>query len=261
MALQLAQAGCHLYLTDLTESTLAEMAAELEPLGVEVRYLAVDLADADETARLAQQVLADFGTLDILINNAGVCFYGSTLRMTEPQWDWLMAVNLMAPVRLIHALLPVLVERPEAHILNVSSIYGHVVMGRSSGYHLTKFALVGLSEALRAEFNRDGLGVTALCPGFVRTEFFNRMTCGSRTRGAPVPPRWVCVTPDQVARKALWAIRRNKRMVLVGWLAHGLYLVRRMFPGLIDTVYSFCRSRKHKATPQPVVESTTSRAA
>jgi short-subunit dehydrogenase len=264
MAHRFAEQGMALYLTDLDAEALADLAAELEPLGSEVRTLAVDLSQTEAVTRIVEAVTRDWGSLDVLVNNAGVCYYGSTLRMEPGQWEWLLNINLLAPIRLTQALLPLLLERPEAHILNVSSIYGHVALGRSTAYHTSKFGLIGLSEALRAEFNRDGLGVTALCPGFVKTDFFKHMAVGNRSKSAPTPPQWLCVSPDDVARKAVWSIRRNKRVAFVGLLAFALYGLRRVAPGLIDWIYSLSRSRKKKqaqAVSPPAVEISTRHAA
>ena len=98
---------------------------------------------------------------------AGVAYYGATLDMTAEQWERIMAVNLLAPIQLIRALLPTLIAQDEAHVVNVGSIFGLVPLRKGAAYQTSKFGLVGLSAALRAEYGRD-IGVTALCPGFVR---------------------------------------------------------------------------------------------
>jgi short-subunit dehydrogenase len=182
--------------------------------------------------------------VDILINNAGVAYYGPTHHMTPQQWQWVLAVNLHAPIQFTHELLPVLLDRDEAHILNLASIAGLVAGGRFCAYHVTKFGLVGFSEALRAEYGRQGLGVTALCPGPVQTNLYRSAACGHKSKQTPTPPSWICTTPERVAEKAIRAIRRDRGLVLVSPLAYLLYYAKRLVPGLLDRLQNIGRRRK-----------------
>jgi len=136
---------------------------------VEVNACVTDLADSDEVSRLASRVRREFSHLDVLVNNAGVAYYGTTHEMSDDQWQQVLAVNLHAPIQLVRELLPVLFARPEAHILNMCSIAGLVGVSRLAAYNASKFALIGFSESLRAEYGGRGLGVTAICPSLVRT--------------------------------------------------------------------------------------------
>ena len=133
-------------------------------------------------------------------------------------------------------------------------MYGLFATNRCSAYHLSKFGMVGFSEALRAEYARCGLGVTALCPGYVTTDLPASMPNANSDRQPRRPPQWACTTPERVAEKAVRAIRRNARVALVTPLAHAAYYARRIAPGLIDTLYHIGR-RRHKAiaesTPAP----------
>jgi short-subunit dehydrogenase len=192
--------------------------------------------------------------VDILINNAGVAFYGPTHKMTAQQWDWLLAINLRAPIQLTRELLPVMMERPEAHILNVCSIAGLVAGGRFAAYHVSKFGLVGFSEALRAEYGRKGIGVTALCPGPVRTKLYQSAQSGKDSKPVPEPPRWLCTTETKVAEKAIKAIRKNRRLVLITPMAHLLYQTKRFAPWLLDLMNHIGRRKKkliQAIAPQP----------
>jgi short-subunit dehydrogenase len=154
--------------------------------------------------------------------------------MTVEQWDWVLAVNLHAPIQFTRELLPTLLDRNEAHIVNIASIAGLVAGGRFCAYHVSKFGLVGFSEAIRAEFGRQGLGVSALCPGPVRTNLYRATPSGHPRKPTPTPPAWICTTPERVAAKTIRAIRRDKRLVLVSPVAHLLYYAKRLTPGLLD---------------------------
>jgi short-subunit dehydrogenase len=128
-------------------------------------------------------------------------------------------------------------------LLNVVSMYGFFATGRCTAYHVSKYGMLGLSEALRVEYGRRGLGVTALCPGFVRTSLYDNMLLADGHRRSPVPPRWLSTTPDQVAAKAIRAIRRNQRIALVTPLAHLAYHMKRFTPGVMDWLTHLGRRR------------------
>lgn len=244
IALRLAREGVDLYLLDIDEQGLAEVVKQAKQAGVAAIGRRCDVSSERQISQANAALLDRWGELDILVNNAGVCFYGPTLEMTGDQWQRLLAINLLAPVQFVRELTPTLLSRPESHILNVASMYGLVATNRCSAYHLSKFGLVGFSEALRAEYARSGLGVTALCPGFVTTELFQSMPNAASGRTQRTPPRWACTTPERVADKAVRAIQRNARVALVTPLAHAAYYTRRIAPGLVDLLYHIGRRRR-----------------
>lgn len=247
IALALAREGSDLFLLDVDESGVQAVAADAGRLGVEAVGMRCDLTQRAQITAALRALIDRWGGVDIVVNNAGVVYYGPTDRMTAEQWDWLLAINLHAPIQIIRELLPVLKERPEAHILNVCSIAGLVAGGRTAAYHVTKFGLVGFSEALRAEYVRRGIGVTALCPGPVRTNLY-RSGISGKGPAVPLPPRWICASEEAVARKAIRAIRRNRRLVLVTPLAHLLFNAKRFAPWLLDAMNRFTLKRR----PRPV---------
>jgi short-subunit dehydrogenase len=245
---RLAHEGTHLWLIDRNADALETVSAECRRLGVLVELRVVDLTVEEEIESLAAELLDADTPIDVLVNNAGVAYYGATSAMEDEAWNQLMAVNLHAPVLLTRRLLPRLLEQPEAHVLNVSSILGLVAHRKACAYHVSKFAMVGFSEALRAEFTRAGLGVTVLCPGFVTTRLFDRGMVGASETAFKPPPAWLCATPEKVAAKAIRGIQRNRRMVLVTPLAHALHTFKRFFPGLLDWLQTRrSRRRRHQA--------------
>ena len=247
IALALADRGANVYLVDVDATGLAEVAWEVRQRGAAALIDQCDLALAGDVSRTVDSLLRSWGTLDILVNNAGIAYYGPTERMTAAQWDRLLAVNLLAPIQLTRLLLPSLLARPESHLLNVCSIAGLVASGRLAAYHVSKFGLVGFSESLRAEYGRRGLGVTALCPGLVETNIFRAAISGRPQKPAPTPPRWLCTTPEAVARRAIRAIRRNEGVVPVTWMAHVLWRLKRFAPGLLDLAQRWRRRRPKPA--------------
>ncbi|MFT7641404.1 MAG: short-subunit dehydrogenase, partial [Pirellulaceae bacterium] len=112
------------------------------------------------------------------------------------------------------------------------------------GYATSKFGLLGFSESLRWEYGRAGIGVTAVCPGFVRSGFFAATQSGYDDGKVPSPPPWVCTTPEKVARRVVRAIRWNSRVVVITPLAHLLAATRSFCPWLLDLLYGVKRRRK-----------------
>lgn len=247
IALSLAREGADIYLWDVNKDGLESAAAEIRRLGVQAVTDRVDLTDAAQITAAVERLLARFGTVEILINNAGVAFYGPTHTMTAEKWNWLIGINLLAPIQITRELLPTLLSHSEAHIVNVCSISGLVAAGRFAAYHTSKFGLIGLSEALRAEYGRRGLGVTALCPGPVLTNLYKACATGKEGKQAPQPPKWLCPTTEAVAAKAIKAIRRNHRMPIVGAFAHLLWNLKWAAPGLLDFLNHFRRKKKSAA--------------
>ena len=123
VALALASRRCHLALADINEEGLAETARQARAMGVRVSEHRLDVASREEVAALPQAVMAEHGQVDLLINNAGVALGGHFHQVSEADFDWLMAINFEAVVRMTRAFLPFLQERPAARIVNVSSLF------------------------------------------------------------------------------------------------------------------------------------------
>src|SRR5262245_3759442 len=246
MALELAREGVHLYLLDVDVAGLQMTIEECRSQGVVAVGRQCDLSQPTQISAAVADLLARWRHIDLLVNNAGVAYYGPTENMTAAQWEWLMAINLLAPIRITRELLPALLGRPEAHILNVCSIAGIAAGGRFSAYHTSKFGLVGFTEALRAEYNRRGIGVTNLCPGAVASNLYNRAVSG-RNVPVPNPPGWISASPEFVARRGIRAIKRNRRIVLVTPLAHLLYWAKRVSPGMLDGLNHISRKKRRPA--------------
>ncbi len=250
LARALAAAGCHLFLVDRDADGLQRLQDELSGSGVTVRSVVCDLADAVSVDRVVMRALEQTGGIDLLINNAGVCCYGPTDQMTQAQWDWLMSINLLSPIRITQALLPHLLRREDPHIVNMCSISGLVAGGRLAAYHTSKFGLVGYTEALRAEYGRRGVGVTAICPGPVRTNLYDSGQSLRDGTRVPLPPAWLCATADQVAAATVRGILGDRRRVLVTPMAHGLSMLSRLAPWLIDFANRFSRNGRRRRLEQ-----------
>lgn len=246
IAIRLAAEGADLFLVDIDEAGLANVVGEVRLLGVEAVGQRCDVSRPEEVSATVAAVLDRWGGVDILVNNAGITYYGRTEQMSAEHWDRLIRVNLLSHVQFTRELLPSLLDRREAHVVNVCSIFGIVAMPKINAYSTTKYAMVGFSDSLRAEYGREGIGVTALCPGFVATNLFASAPLGETAKEPKLPPRILCTTPEKVAAAAVRAVRRNRRLVVVEPLARFLYVVKRFLPGSIDFVWHLGRRKRMK---------------
>jgi short-subunit dehydrogenase len=155
-----------------------------------------------------------------------------------------MRVNLLSHIQFTRELLPSLLARPEAHVLNVCSVLGLVGMPKVAAYCASKFGMVGFSEALRNELGRQGLGVTALCPGFVRTNLFTNAPLEADVEEHKLPPKVITTTPERVANAAVKAIYRNRRLVVMEPFARLMYATKRFAPWLLDGIFHLGRRKR-----------------
>ncbi|TWT99730.1 putative oxidoreductase SadH [Botrimarina colliarenosi] len=242
IALRLAAKGVRLALVDRDAPGLAQTQRDAEQFGVAALSIPCDLTDNHDLEALAEGLLDCWAGVDVLVNNAGIAYYGPTHAMAPEDADEVLATNLHAPVKLTHALLPALLARPESHVLNVCSVLGLAVMPRVAVYCASKHALIGYSKALRVEYGRQGLGVTTLCPGFVRTALIEDATSSGRSMRRP--PGVCCVSLDRVAHAAVRGIERNRRQVIVDPVGRWIRGTMAAAPGLFDWMHSLGKARR-----------------
>jgi short-subunit dehydrogenase len=250
ISMRLADEGARLYLVDLNATALADVVAAAEKRGVEAFGRQCDVSDPRQITAAVQHVLGEWNGVDILVNNAGITYYGRTQKMPAEHWDRLLAINLHAPIQFTCELLPNLLRRGEAHVLNVASILGLVGLARVTAYSTSKFGLVGFSEALRAEVVAQGIGVTALCPGLVDTSLFASALPTPNGKPPRIPPKFLLTTPEIIANRAIRAIYKNKAVVVIQPYARMMYWGKRFFPGLLDLAHRFRRGERKP--PKPV---------
>lgn len=244
LALQLADRGARLMLVDRNPNGLEETAAQCREKSIEAKTCVADLTEPEAIDQIVTFVRDVMGGADILINNAGLGYYGSSDKMTPEQYESILAVNFTAPICLTQKMLPLLLENEESHLVNMASMYGLFPTQRSSIYHATKYGLVGYSLALRTEYARYRLGVSTICPGFVSTPFLNNlMTSNNKT--AKAPPKWMTTTPEKIAIATINAINHNHRLVRLTPAAKICDWLQRGVPGLIDLIYRAERKRLH----------------
>ena len=170
LAFAFAKRGARIVLADVDKAALDSVASELERAGSRVLAQRCDVGDAQQVADLADAAFATFGGVHVLCNNAGVALGGRMKDLTLPEWDWILRVNLYGVIHGIHAFLPRMLERGEpGHVVNTASLAGLMSFAGLAPYSATKYAVVAISEALAMECAGSNVGVSVLCPGWVKT--------------------------------------------------------------------------------------------
>jgi NAD(P)-dependent dehydrogenase (short-subunit alcohol dehydrogenase family) len=182
IATALAQAGVKVTLCDIEEAALQAALEKLRATNADVDGVRADVSLKDELAAAAEKTLARYGKVHILVNNAGVGGGGPYGMWSEAAWDWTLGVNLRSVIWGIEIFGPLIERHGEGgHIVSTASIAGMVSSG-STAYNVTKYGVVALSEGLRLELAPRGIGVSVLCPGFIRTQIMDS--------GRNLPPRF-----------------------------------------------------------------------
>lgn len=179
MAQALAGAGMKLVLADVDPDALDEASRQLAGLNVPVLTIELDVTDRAAFEAAARQAVDTFGAIHVLCNNAGVYRGGGLDKVTYADWDWVMGVNVGGVVNGLQSVLPHIKASGEGgHIVNTASLAGLTGGAGMGVYNASKFAVVGMSEALRGDLEAEGIGVSVLCPAMVRT----RILESERTR-------------------------------------------------------------------------------
>ena len=239
LAVLLAARGSNLVLVDRDKERLADVADRLRvthPALALTTHVA-DLSDDEQTAALAATLTAEHPGTTLLVNNAGVALGGRFDQVTLEEFDWVMAVNFRSVVRLTHAFLPVLKAHPGAHVVNVSSVFGIFAPAGQAAYSASKFAVRGFSEALRHELAENGVGVTVVHPGGIRTRIAESARTGSGVsaeeyeQGRRQFAKLLTMPPETAAAMIVEAIEKRRPRLLIGWSAKVPDVLVRLMPG------------------------------
>lgn len=229
LALRMAKAGARVALIARRADQLQALAAEIGALGRQALVVPGDVADRDQALASAQRVLDEFGSVDMLVNNAG---YGHHRRFLE--WDLddmerMMRVNYFGALYWTKALLPQMVARKRGWIVFVASVAGKLGVPEESAYAASKFAMVGLAEALSLEIEDDGVHVLTVCPGTIRTDFFDE----EAMRRMPPVSRRMMVEVDVLVDAIMNALALGKRELTFPRFVAAGYIVRAIAPGFM----------------------------
>ena len=170
IAIALAKEGVNVILVARTQEEIDSVAAKVRSLRVKALAITADVADINSVNAAVAKALAEFGTIDILINNAGIAAFGKFLELEPTDWERIIQVNLMGTYYVTRAVLPNMIERLTGDIINISSTAGLSGNALTSAYSASKFAVLGLTESLMQEVRKHNIRVTALTPSTVATD-------------------------------------------------------------------------------------------
>jgi 3-oxoacyl-[acyl-carrier protein] reductase len=169
-AIALAKEGVNVGLMGLTMENLEKVAEELSELGVEVSAAVANVVDLESVNHAVEHIKSDLGSVDIVINNAGIAKFGGFLELSPEEWENIIQVNLMGVYNVTRAVLPEMIERKTGDIINISSTAGEKGAPVTSAYSASKFAVLGLTESLMQEVRKHNIRVSALTPSTVATD-------------------------------------------------------------------------------------------
>jgi len=253
LAILLAKNGANVVACDINEDTLNETIEMLSQYNVSVSSHVLDVANKEDIESLPGKVIKHHGKVDLVFNNAGVATGGHFKDMGEEYWDWVMGVNLHGVVNSTRAFIPHMIDRPEAAIINTSSIFGMVVAPGHSVYHATKFAVRGFTEGLALEMatTNPNLHIHCVHPGHIGTNIASSSRMSEETintvleesstlnftRNNPTSFEDIGnqfkeggMHPSKAANIILNGVRKNKSRIFVGLDAKLLDLSQRLFP-------------------------------
>lgn len=252
LALQLAARGCDLALADRDEAGLQTLAAEIGRGGArKVSLHKVDVGEASQIQDFAAAAIAAHPGLNILINNAGVALLGTFAEVDQAQMEWLININFWGVVHGTRAFLPHFAQQREAHIVNLSSIFGIIAPPGQTAYCAAKFAVRGFSESLRHELQAAGSPVrlSVVHPGGVATNIARNSPSGHGTdnaRRAEMLDRFDAMakkSPGAAAARILEGIEKNQPRILIGSDARFMDILQRFRP---STYWSVLAKRLEK---------------
>ncbi len=221
LSVELAGRGARLAISDVDELGLAETAELCKGTGSEPRTYRVDVADRAAVYAHAEQVVADFGTVNLVVNNAGVALHGPVAEITDEDFRWVMDIDFWGVVHGTQAFLPHLVASGDGQVANVSSVFGLIGVPKQAAYNAAKFAVRGFTEALRQEMQLSGTPVAVSCihPGGIRTEIARRARATASEDKAEMATNFdklARTSPPRAARIILKGLERDKARILVG---------------------------------------------
>jgi short-subunit dehydrogenase len=241
LTMALAEKGAELILVDLDANKLRQLKQTTFERGCKTHVFPCDLTAPDASRKLIASILDEVGSVDILINCAGIASFGLFQEQTAESIEKLWRINVIAPMQLTRDLLPTMTARRHGRIVNVGSIFGSIGFAYFSSYSASKFAMRGFSEALRRELEDSGVGVTYVAPRYTKTPLNNgavsRMAQAVGMNGDE---------PSVVARHVVRAIEKDSNDYYIGWPECLFVRINAVLPRLVDGAL-----RKQNAQARP----------
>lgn len=261
IAISLAKKGCFVALADISLERLKETQALLSQQGSSASTHVCDVADKNSVADMAADIYAQYGQINIVVNNAGVMVIDGFETHSMEDFEWLFGINFWGVVYGCKYFLPYLRNAEEAHIVNISSMYGFAGLPAQTSYCASKFAVRGFNESLRAELRQTNVGFTSIHPGAINTNIMADAKTHDESEGGfkALSSKYMAKlasSPQKVAQKTLWAIENNKPRVRVGADAYFFDYCARISPVAFNSLLSMMRKKLgYIEQPLPSIQS------
>jgi butyryl-CoA dehydrogenase len=243
LALKLVNQGCRVSLADKDIHGLRLLQNRIVDSGTDCFIHELDVSDNQAVVNFAKQTYGKFGRVDMLFNNAGVSLIDSVENQTLEDFHWLMNINFWGVVHGTNAFLPYLKASNDAHIVNVSSLFGLLSLPLQSAYNASKFAVKGFTEALKMEMAGTTVSVHCVHPGGIKTNITNsaKVSTTAVTKSEILAKfnKQAKTSSEQAAEVILEGIVKSKRRILVGGDAKLLDLISRWFPASYEKILGF----------------------
>jgi len=238
MAKMLAERGAIPVLTGRNISKLKEISAAIKGKS---SFYQMDVTDNEQVKRTVEAVIAEYGKIDVLLNNAGYGKFENFISMNVESFEQMMDTNYLGIVRCTKAVVPHMVKQGNGHIVNIASLAGKIGTAKSTSYTATKHAVLGFTNALRMELREQGIQVSAVNPGPIDTPFFSLADpSGSYVKNV----NWFMMKPEYVVKKIIRLIERRKaELDLPKTAAFGIKLYQ-LLPRTIDRLFGGMLNRK-----------------
>jgi NAD(P)-dependent dehydrogenase (short-subunit alcohol dehydrogenase family) len=249
LAYDLARRGAKLAISDVDETGLAETVKQVRVIGAPVHHTRLDVTDRPGVLRYADAVVAEYGTVNLVINNAGIAFTGDIEAMTFEQMERVIDVDFWGVVNGTKAFLPYLIASGDGHVVNISSLFGLLAVPGQSAYNAAKFAVRGFTEALRQEMLLAGHDVRVTCvhPGGIKTAIARNAGAVEGQDAAALAAffdaKLAKTTPESAARSILRAVRGNRARAVVGLDAKVLDVAVRVLGSAYQKLFVLGSSR------------------
>jgi all-trans-retinol dehydrogenase (NAD+) len=246
--------GAEVIITDIDTQRVEDAVFELQSLALKVFGFVMDVTDPTDVERVRDDIHAEHGPIDVLVNNAGIVSGGRFLDVPLEKHLMTYEVNSLGPVIVTHAFLPDLLAQPEAHLVCLASASSMIPLPGGATYASSKWAVLGFTESLRAELLHEGnehVGVTAVCPSYINTGMFDGVK----------PPMLVgLLTPEWLAAKIVRCVQKNKEQLCAPFLVSLIPLAKVTWPRFafrallraLGVFHSMDQWKGHKRAPQPV---------
>ena len=237
LAVRFAREGvAGIAISDVNENGLNETADLIKEIGVPVSTHVFDVSKLDQVQKFADEIIEQHGHVTHLVNNAGVGLIGTFDQLSIEDFEWLMGINFWGVVYGCKVFLPLMIDQDEAHIVNISSVFGIIAPEEQTAYCASKFAVRGFTESLRHELADTNVSIMCVHPGGVKTNIVKNSRVGEnaadewKQQGSKLFDKIAKTLPDDAAEDIINAINTNNPRLLIGKDARAISHVSRLFP-------------------------------